>query len=335
MKINISSRDLSYDIVYEKGAIKRLGDFIDTDRKALILTDSGVPQAYARAAASCCKEAFIVTIPQGEQSKCIENYLMLLKKMLEENFTRHDCVMAVGGGVCGDLAAFAASCYMRGIAFYNIPTTVLAMVDSSIGGKTAVDFEGFKNVVGSFYQPSAVIIDTEVLETLDDRQVNAGLAEAIKMAATSDAELFGFIEECDDYKAHLDEIIERANAIKKAVVEEDPQEKGLRKVLNFGHTVGHAVEAAAKGKLLHGECVAVGMMLMASEEVKERLGKVLKKYGLPVECEFDTEDLIDIMKHDKKANATGVSTVWVNKIGSFEFRNMTWEELSKINKGRG
>ena len=206
------------------------------------------------------------------------------------------------------------------------------MVDSSIGGKTTVDFEGVKNVVGSFYQPSAVIIDTEVLKTLDERQISAGLAEAVKMAATSDAELFKFMEGCDDYKAHLDESIERANAIKKAVVEEDPQEKGLRKVLNFGHTVGHAIEAAADGRLLHGECVAIGMMLMASEEVKERLGRVLKRYGLPTESEFDTEDLIDRMKHDKKANASGVSTVWVNSIGSFEFKNMTWEELSGLKR---
>ncbi len=335
MKINISSRDLSYDIVYEKGAIGRLQEYLNTDRKALILTDSGVPKAYAETAASCFKEAKIVTVPQGEQSKCIDNYLMILREMLEANFTRNDCVVAVGGGVCGDLAAFAASCYMRGVAFYNIPTTVLAMVDSSIGGKTAVDFEGVKNVVGSFYQPSAVIIDTEVLKTLEDRQVNAGLAEAVKMAATSDAELFKYLEECDDYMADLEEIIKRANAIKKAVVEEDPQEKGLRKVLNFGHTVGHAIESAAAGKLLHGECVAIGLMLMASDEVKPVLETVLKKYHLPTECGFDTEELIDIMKHDKKANSAGVSTVQVNRIGSFEFKNMTWEELSKINKIRG
>ncbi|MCR5584801.1 MAG: 3-dehydroquinate synthase [Lachnospiraceae bacterium] len=330
MKINISSRDLSYDIVYEKGAIKRLSSFFDTDRKALILTDSGVPKAYACSAASCFKEAFIETIPQGEQSKCIDNYLLLLRRMLKENFTRHDCVVAVGGGVCGDLAAFAASCYMRGIAFYNIPTTVLSMVDSSIGGKTAVDFEGVKNVVGSFYQPSAVIIDIDVLKTLDRRQVNAGLAEAIKMAATNDAELFEFMEKCEDPDSNIEEIIKRANAIKKAVVEEDPQEKGLRKVLNFGHTVGHAIESAAEGKLLHGECVAIGMMLMCSEDVKKRLGNVLKKYSLPTECEYEVPALIDRMKHDKKANADGVSTVWVNGIGSFEFKNMTWSELSGL-----
>ncbi len=330
MKINISSRDLSYDIIYEQGALAKVDKLIDTGRKALILTDSGVPACYAETVAARCKEAYIVTIPQGEQSKCIDNYLLILKKMLSENFTRKDCVIAVGGGVCGDLAAFAASCYMRGIAFYNIPTTVLAMVDSSIGGKTAIDFEGVKNVVGSFYQPSAVIIDTEVLKTLDERQVNAGLAEAIKMAATSDAELFGFIEECRDYKACLGEIIRRANEIKKKVVEEDPQEKGLRKVLNFGHTVGHAIEAAAKGELLHGECVAIGMMLMCSDEVRERLGRVLGKYALPTECTFDIKDLISSMKHDKKASDSGVSCVFVEKIGSFEFRTMTWEELASI-----
>ncbi|MCR5823583.1 MAG: 3-dehydroquinate synthase [Lachnospiraceae bacterium] len=329
MHIQISSQDLSYDIIYEKGALSHLGDYLNTDRKALIVTDSGVPADYAKKAAACFKEAFTVTIPQGEQSKNIDNYLLILKKMLEANFTRKDCVVAVGGGVCGDLAAFSASCYMRGLQFYNIPTTVLAMVDSSIGGKTAIDFEGVKNVVGSFYQPSAVIIDTETLETLDTRQVNAGLAEAVKMAATNDAELFDYLEKCDDYKAHLEEIIKRANAIKRSVVEEDPQEKGLRKVLNFGHTVGHAIESAAKGKLLHGECVAIGMLLMCSDEAGARIEKILKKYSLPTECGYDTKDLVDIMKHDKKANDKGVSCVWVDRIGSFEFRNMSWDELAE------
>ncbi len=330
MKINISSRDLSYDIIYEKGALEHVGKLFDTSRKALILTDTGVPARYAQKVASCCKESVIVTIPEGEESKNIDNYMLVLKKMLASDFTRKDCVIAVGGGVCGDLAAFSASCYMRGVDFYNIPTTVLAMVDSSIGGKTAVDFEGVKNVVGSFYQPSAVVIDTDTLDTLDARQLNAGLAEAVKMAATSDAELFEFIDDCDDCRANIDEIIRRANEIKKKVVEEDPNEKGLRKVLNFGHTVGHAIESKAHGKLLHGECVSLGMLYMCSEDVKDRLKKVLKKLSLPTECDYDTRELIDMMKHDKKASDSGVSCVFVDRIGSFEFRNMTWEELGTL-----
>ncbi len=334
MKINISSRDLSYEIIYEKGALSQADLFLDLDRKALIVTDSGVPEIYAKTVAARCTQAFIVTIPEGEASKCPDNYLLILKKMLDENFTRKDCVIAVGGGVCGDLAAFAASCYMRGLTFYNIPTTVLSMVDSSIGGKTAIDFEGVKNVVGSFYQPSAVLIDTDVLKTLVDRQLNAGLAEAIKMAATSDRELFEDLENCDDYRQNIEQIIKRANEIKKRVVEEDPEEKGLRKVLNFGHTVGHAVEAAAGGKLLHGECVAIGMLLMCSDEVRERLVKILRKCSLPTTCDYDTSKLTDIIKHDKKSTGDGVSCVYVDRIGEFEFRTMTWDEIAALNKGR-
>ena len=330
MRINISSHDLSYEIVHERGALNKLKKYLKLDRKVLIVTDSGVQKEYAEKVSAQCAEAFVITIPEGEQSKNVDNYLLILRELLKNNFTRRDCVIAVGGGVCGDMAAFAASTYMRGICFYNIPTTVLSMVDSSIGGKTAIDFEGVKNVVGSFFQPSAVIIDADVLKSLDPRQVSAGLSEAIKMAATSDEKLFEFIENSRDLNADIAEIIERANAVKKAVVEEDPEEKGLRKVLNFGHTVGHAVESAAKGRLLHGECVAIGMMFMCSDEAKGRLEAVLNKYSLPTRSEFSPKELVELMKHDKKAGADGVSTVYVNKIGSFEFRKMNWDELSKI-----
>ena len=330
MHIDLSSESIGYDIIHERGILKRAGSVLDLSRKVLILTDDGVPAEYAKTVADQAKEPVIVTIPQGENSKNVENYLMILRTMLKASFSRSDCVVAVGGGVCGDMAAFAASTYMRGVDFYNIPTTVLSMVDSSIGGKTAIDFEGVKNVVGTFFQPKAVLIDVDVLKTLDRRQISAGLAEAIKMAATSDAALFSFIENSSDVDSDIEEIIIRANEIKRLVVQEDPKEKGLRRVLNFGHTVGHAIESRHEGKLLHGECVALGMTVMCSENVKKRLIPLLQKYDLPTQITDDMKSLTELMSHDKKAVGKKIRTVFCNEIGSFEFRDMTLEEIAAI-----
>ena len=185
----------SYDILVERGALSRVGDILDLNRRVLILTDDGVPSDYAETVADACKQPVIVTVPQGENSKCAEALTDIWSVMLEHGFTRSDCVVAVGGGVVGDLAGFAAATFMRGIDFYNIPTTLLSQVDSSIGGKTAINHGGIKNCVGAFYQPVAVVIDPDVLVTLDKRQLTSGLAESVKMAATSDADLFARMEE--------------------------------------------------------------------------------------------------------------------------------------------
>jgi 3-dehydroquinate synthase len=268
----------------------------------------------------------------GEESKSLTVFEQLLHTMLEHGFSRKDCVVAVGGGVVGDLSGFAASAYMRGIDFYNIPTTLLSQVDSSIGGKTAIDFGGYKNTVGAFYQPKAVIIDPDVLKTLSKRQFNNGLAESIKMAATSDKELFELIEN-NNAEDIIDTVIERSLKIKKAVVEEDEKELGLRKVLNFGHTAGHAIETAAGlSQYLHGECVSMGMLAFSSHSVRERLIKVLTKYNLPVKFEFHADEILSALRHDKKAKGDGVNVVFVNEIGSFEFKYLTFNELEKTVK---
>ena len=216
---------------------------------------------------------------------------------------------------------------MRGVDFYNIPTTLLSQVDSSIGGKTAIDFGGVKNIVGAFYQPKKVIIDPEVLETLSRRQLMAGLAEAIKMAATNDAELFELIENSADLTADLPQIIYRALMIKKNVVEQDPRETGLRKVLNFGHTIGHAVESFNAGKLLHGECVALGMIPMSGESAAARIRSVLEKYGLPSKIGQSAEELMPFLKHDKKMASDGIAAVIVDEIGSFRLCRMSADEI--------
>lgn len=327
MIVPVKTDTWNYDIVLEPGAIKNAGELLNLNRRVLVVTDSGVPAQYAETVAAQCGEAAIVTIPQGEQSKCFDELRHLLSEMLDKSFTRGDCVVAVGGGVVGDLSGFAASCYMRGVDFYNIPTTLLSQVDSSIGGKTAIDFGGVKNIVGAFYQPKKVIIDPEVLETLSRRQLMAGLAEAIKMAATNDAELFELIENSADLTADLPQIIYRALMIKKNVVEQDPRETGLRKVLNFGHTIGHAVESFSAGKLLHGECVALGMIPMSGDNAAARIKSVLEKYGLPSKIGQSAEELMPFLKHDKKMASDGIAAVIVDEIGSFRLCRMSADEI--------
>ena len=176
MTININLGEDSYDIIVERGSLENAGKHLNLNRRVLVVTDTGVPAEYAKAVAAQCKNGVICTVQQGEESKSLEVFGKLLQTMLDNGFSRKDCVVAVGGGVVGDLSGFAASAYMRGIDFYNIPTTLLSQIDSSIGGKTAVNFGGVKNIVGAFYQPKKVLIDPEVLKTLPKRQISNGLA---------------------------------------------------------------------------------------------------------------------------------------------------------------
>ena len=352
----------SYDIVLEHGSLGKCGTLLNLDRKVLIVTDTNIPISYANAVASASKDPFIVKITAGEGSKNLHTFEMLLTKMLECSFTRKDCVVAVGGGVIGDLSGFAAACYMRGIDFYNIPTTVLSQVDSSIGGKTAIDLAGIKNIVGAFYQPKKVIIDIDVLQSLPARQINNGLAEALKMSMTSDPELFEIFEN-EDISSNMDVIIERSLKIKRAVVEQDEKELRLRKVLNFGHTIGHAIESesarcsevytanpkpnhassydenpsesmaqctAQNSALYHGECVALGMIPMCAAPVRERLLPILRKLNLPTKCHYDPEKVYEIMRHDKKSAGDTVSIVKVNEIGSFEIESVKFEDIRPL-----
>ena len=320
----------SYNINIERGALSGTGEILRVYRKVLIVTDSGVPQKYIRTVAERCSEPVVAVIEKGEASKTPENFVNLCRRMLGAGFSRKDCVAAVGGGVSGDMAGFAAACYMRGIDFYNIPTTLLSQVDSSVGGKTAVDLDGVKNIIGAFYQPKGVIIDLDVLETLSPRQFACGAAEIIKIAACMDRELFERIERQGIARnPHLEEIIAAAVALKARVVEEDEKEKGLRRVLNFGHTLGHGIETVTG--LFHGECVALGMLPMCSDEaLRARIKAVLKKEGLPVMLSKevpDPERVIASAMHDKKAEAGSIVTVRLDDIGSFRFEAASQEQL--------
>ena len=314
----------SYDIVVERGVLANAQQHLNLDRRVLVVTDSGVPATYAQTVAAQCKEAVICTVPEGEASKSIEQFSVLLQTMLDHGFSRKDCVVAVGGGVVGDLSGFAASAYMRGVDFYNIPTTLLSQIDSSIGGKTAVNFGGVKNIVGAFYQPKKVLIDPDLLKTLPPRQMANGLAEAIKMALTSDSELFALLEE-QDVEANLDTIIVRALRIKQSVVEQDEKEAGLRKILNFGHTIGHGIESC--GDLYHGECVALGMLPMCGAAIRPRVIAVLEKCGLYRTMTYDWDAITAATFHDKKADGAAVTAITVEQIGQYTIETLPCSEV--------
>lgn len=326
MIIPVKTLNGGYDIVLKRGSLNELSLHLKLDRKVLIVTDSGVPKEYSQTVAKQCKTPFIVTIKEGEASKNFDNYKMLLQKLVEYDFARSDAVIAVGGGVVGDLAGFVAASYMRGVDFYNIPTTVLSQVDSSIGGKVAIDFSGYKNLVGAFYPPKAVIIDPETLKTLPERQISNGLAEAVKMALTSNAKLFDIFEN-ENIMENIDRIIEESLKIKRFVVENDEKETGLRKILNFGHTLGHAIEVQKEG-LYHGECVALGMLPMCSNEIRKRLIKVLEKLNLPTKISFDSDKIIEAMKHDKKISGDSITVITVDEIGSYKMEDIKFLELA-------
>lgn len=318
----------SYDITIGRGLIDRADEYFNLKRRVLVLTDSGVPKEYSERVAARAATARIVTVPEGEGSKSIETLGEVLAAMCEFGMTRGDCVVAVGGGVVGDLGGFAAATYMRGIDFYNVPTTVLSQVDSSIGGKTAVNHAGIKNIVGAFHQPRAVLIDADCLKTLPKRQISNGLAEAVKMALTSNAPLFSFMESVDLDGAidNIEKIIVESLKVKKAVVEEDEREGGIRRILNFGHTYGHGVEATS-GELYHGECVAIGMIPMCAPEVRAKLLRVLKSFGLPCAYRGDVKAALAPVVSDKKCVAGGVMTIYVPEIGKYEINKMTIEEF--------
>ena len=331
MIIPLNLGEKSYDIILERGALKKVKELlgIAADRKVLIVTDSGMPTEYVSTVSASFENCSVFTFPQGEASKNFDTYRQICERLMELPSTRKDAVIAVGGGVTGDMAGFAAATYMRGIDFYNIPTTLLSQVDSSIGGKTAIDLGRIKNIIGAFHQPKRVIIDPDVLSTLPVRHLKNGLAEAMKMGLTMDKELFEIFEK-GEAEERIDEVIERSLLVKKRVVEEDEKETGLRKVLNFGHTVGHGIEASAFGELYHGECVALGMIPMCGDGIKDRVISALEKAGLPVSYPFDREKVREALSHDKKSDTKGITAVFCREIGTFEFINTDTEELMKL-----
>ena len=335
-KLTMNLGERSYDIILKNGALENLYQFARLDRKVAVVTDSGVPAEYAQRVADQCRESTIITVPQGEASKSFKVLETVLRQMLEFNMGRGDLVVAVGGGVVGDLAGFAAAIYMRGIDFINCPTTTLSMIDSSIGGKTAVDLGDTKNIVGAFWQPKLVIVDPATLSTLPRRHYINGLAEAVKAGLLADPELFAIFEK-GDIDTQISEIIYRSLRFKKNVVEQDETERGMRKALNFGHTIGHGIEAVKgiKGRrtvgLFHGECVALGMLpMIESKALQKRVRAVYRRIGLPTRTTYNKEKVLAEMLHDKKGQGGQITVIKVPGLGCWRAETIPVEGLRPL-----
>jgi len=301
-------------------------------RQRLIVTNDVVGALYLdRLRSTLGGKAQVLVLPDGEAHKTLATFERIIDTLIGAEFHRDACVIALGGGVIGDVAGFAAACYQRGIAYLQIPTTLLAQVDSSVGGKTAVNHPRAKNMIGAFYQPIGVIADTTVLESLPARELSAGLAEIIKYGLILDAGFFGWLEEHIESlraldPAALEHAIRRSCELKAAIVAEDEREQGRRALLNLGHTFGHALESLGRyERWLHGEAVAIGICLAAEVSVARcgldpaqcvRIEALLERAGLPTRAPgLDPGRMIELMRMDKKAAAAGLKLVLLERIG--------------------
>lgn len=314
MRLKINLKENSYPVYIEQGIIENIANYVDLNRKVMVITDSNIPKELVAKVMSQCRDAYKVTVKPGEQSKSLRTFALCHSELLRNGFDRKDLVIALGGGVVGDLSGFVSSTYKRGIDFVNIPTSTLSQIDSSVGGKTAVNLDGVKNIIGTFYQPKAVFIDVDTLKTLDPRHYNNGLVEAIKAGLIRDKYLFEMFEK-DDLNIEL--IITQAIMVKKEVVEMDEKEYGIRMILNFGHTIGHGLEAYCyNSDLFHGEAVAIGMMKMiGDEQIRNRLEKILDKLNIRSDIEYDKDAVFEYITKDKKVDTGSLNIIKISEIG--------------------
>lgn len=339
-----------YDIYITKGfeeLEKELSGLLDKSRKICIVTDSMVGPLYAETVKDVVKnvasKVCVFTLPAGEENKCLDNVKKVYEFLIQEGFQRKDMLIALGGGVIGDMTGFVAATYLRGVDYVQIPTTLLSQNDSSIGGKTGVDFDGYKNMVGAFKMPRLVYMNLEVLKTLDDRQFFSGFAEVMKHGLIKEQKFYIWLIEnmyeiCERDLDVLEEMISQSCNIKRMVVEKDPTEQGERALLNFGHTIGHAIEKAKNFSMTHGECISLGMVAAAfiswkrgkiSMETYYEIRDMFVPFYLPISVDdVDANEILKFTKSDKKADAGTIKFILLNRIGQAVIdKTVTDEEI--------
>ena len=338
-----------YEIFIERGLLKECGNMIKSvvkSSKAAVITDDTVNALYGDTLEktltgngfSVCRYVF----PHGEASKCSDNLNKIYAFLCENHITRSDCIIALGGGVVGDIAGYAAATFLRGLKYVQIPTTLLAQIDSSVGGKTAIDLPQGKNLVGAFKQPECVICDPDVLSTLTQEILSDGMAEAIKYGIIRDNALFDLIAQHDISNVNdvIDDIIYKCVSIKRDVVEEDEFDTGERMILNFGHTLGHAVESCYNYETYtHGSAVAIGMKEMTdrtcSDDIKAKVTDCIKAYKLPTSCDAPMEKLVKLCGGDKKRTGGDINFIVCENIGKAEIKKLPVAEFEKFILGTG
>ena len=333
-----------YCVLVDGGILSRSGEMVmeacGGDIAALV-TDNIVNDLYGDTVEKSLRAAGYSTVrfvfPNGERSKNMETYSSLLFFLAESNLTRSDVLVALGGGVVGDLAGFAAATYLRGIQFAQIPTTVLSMVDSSVGGKTAVDLPAGKNLAGAFYQPNVVLCDIETLQTLSVDIFNDGCAEIVKHGVIQSAELFDLLKE--PIRHRMDDIISRNITIKRDIVELDERETGLRRILNFGHTIGHGIEKNSNFSIAHGKAVAIGMVIASrgawrmgfcDESCHLEIVEAVRRFRLPTETDISPGALIKAAWFDKKRSGQKITLILPERIGKCLAKSFSMDELEEF-----
>ncbi|MBP8593204.1 MAG: 3-dehydroquinate synthase [Ruminococcus sp.] len=336
-----------YEVIIQRGGLSRAGELISavtTSKKCVIISDDIVAPLYAetleRSLGQSGISSSLFVFPNGEQSKSLSTLGKIYDHLCSSNLTRSDFIIALGGGVVGDITGFAAASYLRGLDFIQIPTTLLAQVDSSVGGKTAIDISGGKNLVGAFKQPALVICDSDTLKTLPPQTLADGMAESIKYGMIKDSELFDLIADHDlsTIDQVMDQMVYTCIDIKRAVVENDEFDHGERMLLNFGHTLGHAMEGWHNyTNYTHGMGVAAGMCIMSAKtapaEVTERLKKCVETYGLPTDTEAPMAELLPFCATDKKCLSDRINYIVCEKIGCGEIRNALVSDFNALMEG--
>ena len=343
MKIVNVNATRSYNILIENNLIDTCGRYvreITKSKNAVIITDDTVDALYsAKVEKSLSDNSFEVlkyVIPHGEDSKSAENFIAILNFLANHKISRTDIIIALGGGVVGDLAGFVASSYLRGIEFVQVPTTLLSMVDSSVGGKTAINLDAGKNLAGAFYQPSLVLCDPTALDTLPDDIFADGCAEVIKYGIINDRPLFDKLKDGID---SIDDIIENCVKNKRDIVNIDERDTGIRQLLNLGHTIAHTIEQNSGFEISHGSAVSIGMYYVGkisnkmgylSDGELEEIKSILKLYNLPTECPFTPDEIYRVAVSDKKVGSSGINLVLPYSIGDTKLYRVGMDELPKI-----
>jgi 3-dehydroquinate synthase len=330
-----------YDAIVQSNGIEQLGEMLKLRglQNPIVVTDENVSTFHAENVIASLRssgfEPKMLTVPSGEAHKNLETITQLWHGFLEAGLDRRSTVIALGGGVIGDISGFAASTYMRGVAWVGVPTTLLSMVDASLGGKTGFDLPEGKNLIGAFYPPKLVLADPQLLSTLPEAELISGMAEVVKHGIISDPELFNFCSRGLNWvKNNLEEVVKRAMAVKIKVIEEDPYEKGIRAALNLGHTVGHAVELVSKFALRHGEAIAIGTVAeakysaqigLAGAGLVEAISESFKSLGLPIQIpdQMPREEILRAMRVDKKKTAKAIRFALPVDIGKVELVDVT------------
>lgn len=336
-----------YDVIIKRGSLSESGELISKvikSKKAVVITDDTVNSLYADTLVQSLDKsgirASVFVFPHGEQSKNLTVLGEIYDFLCKEGITRSDFLIALGGGVVGDITGFAAASFLRGIEFIQIPTTLLAQVDSSVGGKTAIDITGGKNLVGAFKQPALVICDSNTLRTLPQSELSCGMAEVIKYGMIRDENLFELLEKHDisDVDSIMDKIVYTCVDIKRSVVENDEFDKGERMILNFGHTLGHAIEGwHSYVNYTHGMGVAVGMCMiterLCGQDITERLKKCVELYQLPTSTEAPIDELLPYCSKDKKCESDNINYIICEEIGKAEVKKVTVSEFYRLMEG--